>query len=465
MFKLREAFIFAIIHHSSLRFIKLPALQGAMIEIIPVGGYSEIGRSCTLIKYKNEAVLLDLGLNLDAYIQLTENDDSPKFLNRSTLIRESAIPDLTELEEMKFLKAICISHAHLDHVGAVPFYADMLKVPIHGTEFTLEVLKSLVEDKRKKLPELISHKENSTFRISKNLSVQFIHVTHSTPQTSIIIVHTPDGSVAYANDFKLDESPPYGEKTNTEALSGLKNVKALIMNCLYSDKLGKSNSESEAARRLEEVLLHDDFTGRNIIATTFSSHIARLRTIATVAKMIKRKPVFIGRSMAKYIDAAKQTGIADLEKDAEFVRFGSTLEKYFKQNPHTTDKLFIVTGHQAEPKAILSRLASSNMFPFKKNDVVIFSSKIIPSEQSYANKELMDAKLKAKGVIIFDEVHVSGHASRDEQKEMILMIKPQNIIPTHGDRNMMKAQENLAIELGYSKDKIHIVNNFSKIYL
>ncbi len=436
-----------------------------MIEIIPIGGYSEVGRSCTLVKYKNESVLIDLGLNLDEYVQLTESDDSSKSISRNTLIRENAIPDLFGIDELKFLKGVIISHAHLDHVGAVPFYSDTLKVPIHGTEFTMQVLKALIEDKRKKIPDLVSHPENSTFRISKNLSIQLIHVTHSTPQTSIIVVHTPEGAVVYANDFKLDETPPFGEKTNIDALKKINNVKALIMNCLYSEKKGKTESEAEARRKLEEVLLSEDFTGRNIISTTFSSHISRLKTLAALAKIMNRKPVFIGRSMAKYLDAAKTSGLADLEKDAEFVRFGSTLEKYFKQNPFTTDKLFIVTGHQAEPKAILSRLASSKIFPFKKNDVVIFSSKIIPSEQSYSNKEKIDAQLKEKGVIIYDEVHVSGHASREDQREMIKLLKPENIIPAHGDKRMMKAQETLALELGYKKNQIHLLQNFSKVNL
>ena len=312
-----------------------------MIEILPIGGYSEVGRSCTLVKYKNESVMLDLGLNLDAYIQLTENDDSNKAISRGTLIRENAIPDLFDIDEMKSLKGVIISHAHLDHVGAVPFYTDTLKVPVHGTEFTMQVLKALVEDKRKRVPELVIHPENSTFRVSKNISVQLVHVTHSTPQTSIIAVHTPEGTVVYANDFKLDDAPIHGAKTNIDALKKIKNVKALIMNCLYSEKKGKTDSESEAARKLEEVLLSDDFSGRNIVATTFSSHISRLKTISSLAKAIKRKPVFIGRSMAKYLDAAKSAGIADLEKDAEFVRFGSTLEKYFRENPFTTDKLWV----------------------------------------------------------------------------------------------------------------------------
>ncbi|MGV8168434.1 MAG: MBL fold metallo-hydrolase RNA specificity domain-containing protein [Candidatus Nanoarchaeia archaeon] len=436
-----------------------------MIEIIPVGGYGEIGRNCTIVKYKNEAVMLDLGLNLDPYIQLNETEDSSKVISRNALIREQAIPDLSNLDELKSLKAVIISHAHLDHVGAVPFYTDLLKVPFHGTSFTMQVLKVLVEEKRKRLPEIVIHKENSVFRVSKNISVQLIHATHSTPQTSIVVVHTPEGSVVYANDFKLDETPTMGDKTDVKELKSLKKVRALIINCLYAEKEGKTPSEAEASRMLEEVLFSDDFTGRNIVATTFSSHVARLRTLSAMAKMLKRKPVFIGRSMAKYLDAAKAAGIADLEKDAEFVRFGSTLEKYFKLNPFTTDKLFIVTGHQAEPRAILSRLASSNIFPFKKNDVVIFSSKIIPNENSYANKEKMDVALKRKGAIIFDEVHVSGHASSDEQKDLIHFLKPEFVIPVHGNKDMMKAQRKLALELGYKKEQVLLLNNFEKIEL
>jgi ribonuclease J len=436
-----------------------------MIEIIPIGGYSEIGRNCTLVKYKNESVMLDLGLSLDSYIQITENEDAPKVISRSLLIREGAIPDLLEVEELKSLKAVCISHAHLDHVGAAPYYADMLEVPVHGTEFTIQVLKALIEDKRKRIPEMVSHNENSIFRVSKNISVEFIHVTHSTPQTVIIAVHTPDGCVVYANDFKLDETPTLGNKTNIDALKKLKNVKALIINSLYSEKKGRTLSETDAMRQLEEVLLSQDFTGRNIITTTFSSHIARLKTIAAIAKAIGRKPVFIGRSIAKYLDAAKSAGIADLEKEAEFVRFGSTLEKYFKENPFTTDKLFIVTGHQAEPKAILSRLASSRIFPFRKNDIVIFSSKIIPIEQSYINKEKIDAQLKSKGVIIYNEIHVSGHGSSEEKKELISILKPENILPTHGDTKMMKGLKDIALELGYKKDKVHILENFEKIFV
>jgi ribonuclease J len=154
-----------------------------------------------------------------------------------------------------------------------------------------------------------------------------------------------------------------------------------------------------------------------------------------------------------------------LEKEAEFVRFGSKLDEYFKKNTNTLNKMFIVTGHQAEPKAILSRMAVSNIFPFRKNDVVIFSSKVIPNEINYGNKDKLDAHLKSRGVIIHDELHVSGHASRKEQEELIKLVKPENILPTHGTREMMKAQEKLALSLGYKKDKIHILQNFEKVYV
>ena len=138
-----------------------------MIEIIPVGGYSEIGRNCTLVKWKDEAVLLDLGLMMENYVALQEEyEDVRKGIPRSVLIREQAVPDLDSLpDEVKHIKAVCISHAHLDHVGAVPFFINKINAPVYGTRFTIEVLKALLEDKRKGSSEkLIVKKENSKFK-------------------------------------------------------------------------------------------------------------------------------------------------------------------------------------------------------------------------------------------------------------------------------------------------------------
>ena len=438
-----------------------------MIEIIPVGGFSEIGRNCVIIKYKNESIMLDLGVHMEHYVRVTQDEDMSFNPPTSLLIAEQAVPDLMSIkDELKQVKAICVSHAHLDHVGAIPFFTKELSVPIYATAFTCEVLKAILKDKRKSYKgKIVRKSENSNFKVSDNLTVEFLNITHSTPQSVVIAVHTPDGTVVYANDFKLDDTPILGKAPNYEGLKNLKNVKALIMNSLYAPTLGRAPSEARAKKLLEELLLSINTSDRNIVITTFSSQIARIKTIVEIARKLKRKPVFIGRSLSKYLDAAKKAGIANFENEADFVRFGGKVENYFKKVKDTHKKLFVVTGHQGEPKAVLSRMATQKIFPFDYEDLVLFCCKIIPNEENYRNRSALEAKLKSKKVRIFSDIHVSGHACREDHREFIKLLKPLNIIPTHGEVPMLEAQKELAREIGYDDKKVHILKNFSRIYL
>ncbi len=437
-----------------------------MIEIIPVGGFSEIGRNCVIVKYEDESVILDLGLNMEEYIRLTEDEDVPQRIPLKTLIRENAVPDLDSVkEEMKTVKALCISHAHLDHVGAVPFFTSKINFPVHGTKFTIEVLKRLLDDKRKNLKNLHAHPSNCKFKVGKKLEIEFIHVTHSTPHTVIIVVHTPEGAVVYANDFKLDNAPLLGERPNYAAMEKLKNVKALILDSLYALDPRKTPSEAIAREMLRDVLLGTTSENKNIIVSTFSSHIARIKSVVELAESLGRKPVFVGRSLCKYLDAAKEAGIINFEGKAEFVRYGGKVESYFKKHKNTKNKLFLATGHQGEPKAVLSRLANQKIFPFQHEDLVIFSCKIIPNEDNFKNREVLEKKLKNMKVRIFTDVHVSGHACREDHREFIKKIKPEHVIPTHGNVEMLEAQKELAKEMGYEDKKIHILKNFNRIFV
>ncbi|MCF7871608.1 MBL fold metallo-hydrolase [Candidatus Woesearchaeota archaeon] len=435
-----------------------------MIEIIPVGGYSEIGRNCTIVKWKDEAVMLDLGLMMENYVPIQEENEK---MPLDLLIREQAVPDLDAVrEELKYIKGIIISHAHLDHIGAIPHFINKIKAPIYGTKFTIEIIKAILDDKKTKTgTKLITKKTNSQFKVSKNLKIQFIHVTHSTPQSVIIAVHTPEGTVVYANDFKFDEDPVLGEKTNFQALSKLKNVKALIIDSLYSQSQGKATSEAEAKKQLEIVMQENNHKNKNLVITTFSSQIARLKTITEITKKIGRTPVFVGRSMNKYITAAKKANLTDLTKKAEIIKYGSAIEKYFKQNKITTDKVFIVTGHQGEPRSVLSRMSKGKFFPFNDQDTIIFSCKIIPTEECFQNREKLEIELKARNLEIIKDIHASGHAYQEDHQQLIKTIKPENIIPTHGDLEMLQAQKQNCKKLGYKDENIHILQNFSKIYL
>lgn len=437
-----------------------------MIEVIPVGGFSEIGRNSVVIQYDNQAVLLDFGLKMENYIDLQEaSDRSP---TQSELVEADAVPNYEQIEKgVGGLKAVCVSHAHLDHVGALPYFINNLDADVHATRFTMEVLKGKLDDKNiTARNDLVEHDQSDTFQVSEDLTIEFIKITHSVPQTVAIVVHTPDGCVIYTPDFKLDNAPMLGGRTNYQALENLDNVQGLIMDSLYSLEDGKTQSEAVAKEMLRDVLLGTTTKNKNVVTTTFSSHIARLKIICDLAKSLNRKPVMIGRSLASYVDAARKAGIIDLEsRTADMVRYGGQLEEYFRNLEETKDKLFIVTGHQGEPNAILSRMVQDDIFPFENEDAVVFSCEVIPIEKSEKNREILEDAIEDKGVRIYKNVHVSGHARKEDHRELINMVEPNNFIPTHGDVEMLESSTTLAEQMGYKDDQLHILENYEKLLL
>ncbi len=435
------------------------------LEIITVGGFGEIGRNCTLVKVDDEAVLLDLGLHMDNYIAYSEeSEDIPKKdMTSNSLIEVNAVPDINRIRHLwPSIKAICVSHAHLDHVGAVPFLSNNFKADIYATPYTIEVLKEIIQNDGIRLRnKIIAQPVNSKFKISDKISIEFINITHSVPHTVIIAVHTPYGVVMYANDFKLDNAPVLGEKPNFKRLEelGRQKVKALIIDSLYAHTSMKTPSESIAREMLKDVLLGVNSKGKTIVITTFSSHIARLSTIVSLGTKLKRKIIFVGRSFTKYLGAAKRAGIADFSKQAEFVKYGNQVEQFFKKLKHPEKCMFIVTGHQGEPGAVLPRMVYKHLYDFKDGDNVIFSCSIIPVENNIRNREKLDAELKKKHVRLFTGVHVSGHAFREDQRDLISLVRPEYILPTHSDRKNQEAMRELAMEMGYKHDKIKILRN------
>ena len=249
-----------------------------MIEIYAVGGYNEVGKNCTAIKVDDEVVIIDLGIHLESYIKLTEDEDILN-INPDKLMKVGAIPDISVLNKIKDkVKAIIISHAHLDHLGAVPYLADKFDAPIIGTPFTIEVIKSILnEDKITLRNKIMTLNSNSSYDISKNIKAEFIHITHSTPQTVLVALHTKYGTVLYANDFKLDMHPVLGKKPNFKRLEeiGKENVIALIVESTYANDARKMPSESVAKEMLREAMMETENKNNLILVTTFSSHIAK----------------------------------------------------------------------------------------------------------------------------------------------------------------------------------------------
>jgi len=231
-----------------------------MIEIYTLGGFLEIGRNMTLIKYGEESILIDMGLHMPNYIELTEDEDIEK-VDVSLLLNVGAIPDYTRIPNFESVRAIIPTHAHLDHLGAIPYVANLFpKASILGTSFSCEVLKKICKDERISLNnKVIALKSNAVARISQNLKIRLIPMTHSTPHTVMVVVETPEGKIAYANDFKFDKTPQIGKKPDKKLIKKAGPVKLLIMDTLYGSVLGKTPSEKVAKDMLQEILFDDQF--------------------------------------------------------------------------------------------------------------------------------------------------------------------------------------------------------------
>ncbi|MCH8003504.1 MAG: ribonuclease J, partial [Nanoarchaeota archaeon] len=205
-----------------------------------------------------------------------------------------------------------------------------------------------------------------------------------------------------------------------------------------------------------------------IVVTTFASHIARLKSIIEFGKKLNRKIVFMGRSLSKYVKAAENVGLVNFSKDIEIVKYGRQIERKLKKVDKERKKyLLVVTGHQGEPKSVLYRIAKGELkFKLYHDDNVIFSCKTIPTPTNIANREALENELKRFGVRIFKDIHQSGHAAREDLRDFINLVKPKNIIPAHGNKEMKDALADLAVEMGYKRDKnIFLVKDGHKVVI
>ena len=378
-------------------------------------------------------------------------------------MRVGAVPDVSAIDGWKSnVKMVMPTHAHLDHLGAIPYMANNFKANIMCTPFTSEVLNGiLTEDKIKLNGRIKSMSANSLFQASNNVKIEFVHVTHSTPHTVMIALHTKEGVILYANDFKFDLFPTLGKL-------GKQKVLALICDSTYAADARKMPSESIAKEMLKEVMLGIGSKNKHVVVTTFSSHIARLNSIVEFGQKMNRKIVFMGRSMAKYVRAAEATGIAKFTNKVEILKFGGQIKRKLNKIARDRGKyLMVVTGHQGEPKSTLAKMMNGELkFNFMPEDHIIFSCRTIPSPTNIENREKLEANLRSFNVRIFKDIHQSGHAAREDMRDLINLVKPQHIIPAHGEPKMLNALADLATEMGYKKgNNVHVMGNGERIRL
>lgn len=436
------------------------------MEVIAIGGYNEFGRNMTEVKVGEESVIIDMGIKLDRV--LIHEDSDLSLMDTEELVKRGIFPDDRLVQGN--VKAIVISHGHLDHLGAVTKLAEKYKVPIYAAPYTAELIKSEKRYnkgfKAGERVEVVHPRE--MIEVSPNITVEFVAVTHSILHAAFVVIHTPEGVLVYANDFKFDDTPVLGEKTDYTRLMelGQEGIKCLIIESTRVMEEERTPSEEIARKLLFDTLSKsDEDTG--LIVTTFSSHLQRLRSILDAAQLVGRIPVLLGRSMSKYSGIGEKLGLIELPKTTSVYGSPKAVSGILKKinEEGRENYLIIATGHQGEQDAILSRISNRDFgFRIGKDDQVAFSANVIPNPMNRANRYVLETKLRLQGARIIKGLHVSGHAAREDHRYLLKVLNPENIIPCHGDLLMLSSYTELAESMGYELNRnIFLIRNGQKV--
>lgn len=395
------------------------------IYFIPLGGSEQFGVNLNLYAYQDSFLAIDCGIGFADH----------RFPGIDLLL-----PDPEYIEEQNDkLVGLIITHAHEDHVGAVPYLWPRLRCPIYCTEFTAEVLKrKFDEHPRCKDAEIIVVPPEATIDIGP-FNVHFIPVAHSIPDTSALVIKTDVGNIIHSGDWNLDPTPAVGAKTEAKNFKAYEGALAYIGDSTNSNVEGRSVSEMDVEAGLAEVFKD---CKKRIAVTIFSSNVGRIRSICKAAAANDRSVCLIGRSLHNMAGIAIKCGY--LNDVADFVS-----EEDLSYLPEE-NQVLVLTGSQGESRAALARIARGDHreIKFARGDTVIFSSRAIPGNEAEINH--VKNNLVATGVRIIapDDtkhcIHVSGHPRRDEVAEMYQWVKPQTVVPVHGERQQLEAQADLA---------------------
>ena len=437
------------------------------VEIIAIGGYEEVGKNMSAVKVGDDVVIFDMGIHLDR-IHIHEDTDIAR-MHSLDLIERGVIPNDTLMKDVDGkVRAIVFTHGHLDHIGAVAKLAHRYEAPIIATPYTMALIEKTIKGEKKfnvtNPLQILNAGEKC--QISPDITLEFVGTTHSIPQTVTAALHTSEGIIVYANDFKFDNhqklSPPPDYKRFKEL--GRKGVLALIVDSTNAPVKNEPKTYSERIARyiLQDVMKEPLREKNGLIITTFSSHMERIQAICDIVNKSNRKILLLGRSMERYCSMAEKLGILKLPKTASVYGSPKAVNRALaRANEKRSKYVLVTTGHQGEPDALLPRIANDKtQFTDKPGDNVVISASVIPNPMNIANRNLMERRLKSCGARIFTNAHVSGHAGPEDHRDFIRMLQPMNIIPSHGDLQMLSAYTEIAEEEGYKLgDNIHILRN------
>jgi ribonuclease J len=444
------------------------------IEIATIGGYEEVGRQMTAVRAGEDVVIFDMGLNLSKVL-IHDNVETER-MHSLDLIDMGAIPDDRVMSELEGdVKAIVPTHGHLDHIGAISKLAHRYDAPVVASPYTIELVKGQIEGEEKfgVDNELVKMEGGESMEIGNGLEMEFVHVTHSIIDAINPVLHTPEGSIVYGLDKRIDHNPVLEEPFDMERFREIgregEGVLAYIEDTTNAQKKGRTPSESVARNHLEDALTSmEDYDG-GIVATTFSSHISRVSSLVEFAKKIGRQPILLGRSMEHYSGAAERMGYVDFPDDLGMFGHRKSVDRAFKRimNEGKDKFLPVVTGHQGEPRAMLTRMARGETpYELESGDKVVFSARVIPEPTNEGQRYQAEKLLGMQGARIYDEIHVSGHLNQEGHYQMLQALNPKNVIPAHQDMAGYAPYVNLAESEGYRVGRdLHISRNGNRIQL
>ncbi|MWV39635.1 MULTISPECIES: RNase J family beta-CASP ribonuclease [Natrialba] len=442
------------------------------IEIATIGGYEEVGRQMTAVRAGNDIVIFDMGLNLSKV--LIHDNIQTEGMHSLDLIDMGAIPDDRVMSDLEGdVRAIVPTHGHLDHIGAISKLAHRYDAPIVATPFTLELVKGELEDENKfgSDNELIQMDAGETMTIGDHgIELEFVNVTHSIIQAINPVLHTPEGAIVYGLDKRMDHTPVIGDPIDMKRFReiGREGVLCYIEDCTNANKKGRTPSESVAREHLRDTLYSmEDYDG-GIVATTFSSHIARVKSLIEFAREIGRQPILLGRSMETYSGTAKRLGV-DFPSDVQMVGYRRSIDQTLERimNDGKGNFLPVVTGHQGEPRALLTRMARGETpYDLNDGDKVVFSARVIPEPTNEGQRYQAEKLLGMQGARVYSDIHVSGHLNQEGHYTMLDALQPQHVIPAHQDLGGFSGYVDLASNQGYTLGRdLHTTTNGNIIQL
>ena len=412
------------------------------LRIIPFGGVEQVGLNCIGFEYEDEVLIVDAGIQFSDPYQHGIN---------------GTIPDLSYVRDKKVV-GICITHGHIDHIGAMPHFAEQFgrNIPVWATPMAYELIALRQNENNATLTNMHEYRRNETIQIGKYFQVMPFTVDHSIPDSVGLLIETPVGRFIHTGDWKFDKNPlPYRPSTDYNLLESIGNrgVRALLSDSTNAHLSGSSISESEIVRSMEDIF--EDATGR-VITATFSSIIDRVALIIATAEKYNRKVVLMGRSMNNYLEIAFKLGYTR-------PKTGTIISMEQAKRLPDNQVCICCTGAQGERYAAMMRMATGEHKDtvLKPTDTVVFSSSVIPGNERAV--QLIFDIIMAQGPTIKhyreSEVHAGGHARQEDTEKMISLIKPEVYVPIYGYPHMLYGNAKNAYKMGYDKEHVLISRN------